>query len=64
MKGETFMKELDVVTLKSDFNGVSAGTQGTIMTKNRLSSQSGDSRFYLNQPEFSVWFFRARRSNK
>ena len=31
MKGETFMKELDVVTLKSDFNGVSAGTQGTIV---------------------------------
>lgn len=25
------MKELDVVILKSDFNGVSAGTQGTIV---------------------------------
>ena len=25
------MKELDVVTLKSDFNGVPAGTQGTIV---------------------------------
>ena len=25
------MKELDVVTLKSDFNGVPVGTQGTIV---------------------------------
>ena len=25
------MKELDVVTLKNDFNGVPAGTQGTIV---------------------------------
>lgn len=25
------MKELDVVTLKSDFNGVPAGTRGTIV---------------------------------